>query len=300
MCGRNNLHNITFRVNGNLSIIIKVLRDNGAVPFEILTFSRLLDDRHLMTSQQRQSKILALINHKGFISIDELVELFDVTPQTIRRDLNQMAGANKIRRHHGGAERESSTENEDYQSRKIQNLAAKKAMAQQVAAMVPNGAAIFINIGTSTELVARALLQHSALRVVTNNIHVASILSANEDFQVIIAAGEVRHSDGGIVGEATCDFISQFNMDIGIIGISGIGDDGSLLDYDFREVKVAQAIIANSSKVILAADHSKFGRSAMVKQANINQIDVLVTDQAVPEKVANILSEQNIVVVICD
>ncbi|EPJ46377.1 MAG: glycerol-3-phosphate regulon repressor [Osedax symbiont Rs1] len=253
-----------------------------------------------MTSQQRQSKILALINQKGFISIDELVELFDVTPQTIRRDLNQMADANKIRRHHGGAERESSTENEDYQSRKIQNLAAKKAMAQQVAAMVPNGSAIFINIGTSTELVARALLQHSALRVVTNNIHVASILSANEDFQVIIAAGEVRHSDGGIVGEATCDFISQFNMDIGIIGISGIGDDGSLLDYDLREVKVAQAIIANSSKVILAADHSKFGRSAMVKQASINQIDVLVTDQAVPEKVANILSEQNIAVIICD
>jgi DeoR family glycerol-3-phosphate regulon repressor len=173
-------------------------------------------------------------------------------------------------------------------------------MAVQVAKMVPNGSSVFINIGTSTEMVARALLQHSGLRVVTNNIHVASILSVNEDFQVIIAAGEVRHSDGGIVGEATCDFISQFNMDIGIIGISGIGNDGSLLDFDFREVKVAQAIIENSSKVILAADHSKFGRNAMVKQANISQIDALVTDQTVPEDVNSILLEHQIDVFVCD
>jgi len=253
-----------------------------------------------MTSQQRQSRILNLINEKGFISIDELVELFQVTPQTIRRDLNQMADASKIRRHHGGAERESSTENEDYQSRKINHLAAKKKMAGQVASMVPNGASLFINIGTSTEMVARALLQHSGLRIVTNNIHVASILSANDDFQVIIAAGEVRHSDGGIVGEATCDFIGQFNMDIGIIGISGIGGDGALLDYDFREVKVAQAIIENSSKVILAADHSKFGRSAMVKQGNLSQVDALVTDKALPVDVQQIITEQQIEVFICD
>jgi len=253
-----------------------------------------------MTSQQRQSRILNLINEKGFISIDELVELFQVTPQTIRRDLNQMADASKIRRHHGGAERESSTENEDYQSRKINHLAAKKKMAGQVASMVPNGASLFINIGTSTEMVARALLQHSGLRIVTNNIHVASILSANDDFQVIIAAGEVRHSDGGIVGEATCDFIGQFNMDIGIIGISGIGGDGALLDYDFREVKVAQAIIENSSKVILAADHSKFGRSAMVKQGNLSQVNALVTDKALPVDVQQIITEQQIDVFICD
>ncbi|MCJ8338886.1 MAG: DeoR family transcriptional regulator [Pseudomonadales bacterium] len=253
-----------------------------------------------MTSQQRQSRILDLINEKGFISIDELVGLFQVTPQTIRRDLNQMADASKIRRHHGGAERESSTENEDYQSRKINHLAAKKKMALQVASMVPNGASLFINIGTSTEMVARALLQHSGLRIVTNNIHVASILSANEDFQVIIAAGEVRHSDGGIVGEATCDFIGQFNMDIGIIGISGIGADGALLDYDFREVKVAQAIIENSTKVILAADHSKFGRSAMVKQGNLSQVDALVTDKALPADVQQIVTEQQIDVFICD
>lgn len=253
-----------------------------------------------MTSQQRQSKILELINEKGFISIDELVVLFNVTPQTIRRDLNQMADENKVRRHHGGAERESTTENETYQSRKINHLSAKQRMAKHVAQMVPNGASIFINIGTSTEMVARALLQHQGLRIVTNNIHVASILSANQDFQVIIAAGEVRHRDGGIVGEATCDFIGQFKMDFGIIGISGISSDGALLEYDFREVRVAQAIIENSTTVILTADHSKFGRGAMVKQANITQIDHLVTDRPVPESIANIAAENQIHIDVCD
>lgn len=136
---------------------------------------------------------------------------------------------------------------------------------------------------------ARALLNHQNLNVVTNNIHVATILSAKEDFTVIVAAGEVRHRDGGIIGEATCDFISQFQMDYGIIGISGISNDGSLLDFDFREVKVAQAIIDNSECVILAADQSKFGRSAMVKQGNITQVDHLYTDKAPSAEITELL-----------
>ncbi|MBY4676727.1 DeoR/GlpR family transcriptional regulator [Marinobacterium arenosum] len=247
-----------------------------------------------MSQSQRQHQILELIQHKGFVSIDELVEHFKVTPQTIRRDLNQLADADKIRRHHGGAGVESSTVNASYQSRKIMNLAAKERIAAELVKMIPDGAALFINIGTTTETIAKALLNHRDLKVVTNNIHVASILSAKEDFTVIIAAGEVRHRDGGIIGEATCDFISQFQMDYGIIGISGISLDGSLLDFDYREVKVAQAIIEHSRHVILAADHTKFGRSAMVKQANISQVSHLFTDEAPPAEIAEILDANNI------
>ena len=88
--------------------------------------------------------------------------------------------------------------------------------------------------------------------------------------------------DRGIVGPATVDLIRQFRVDFGIIGISGIGPDGSLLDFDYQEVRVAQAIIENSSQVILAADHTKFGRKAMVRLGHIGQIDALFTDQAPP------------------
>ena len=111
---------------------------------------------------------------------------------------------------------------------------------------------------------------------------------------VIIAGGEVRSRDGGIVGEATCDFINQFQMDFGIIGISAIHPDGSLLDYDFREVKVAQSIIANSHQVMLAADHSKFGRSATVRLGNISQADHFFTDEQPPSEINTCLEEHQV------
>lgn len=243
---------------------------------------------------KRQAELVELVQEKGFVTIDALVQHFNVTPQTIRRDLSQLAESGLITRHHGGAEGTSSTANTSYNSRKIMSLDAKERIANEVVKMIPNGASLFINIGTTTETIARALLSHKALNIVTNDIHVATILAAKEDFTVIIAAGEVRHRDGGIIGEATCDFIGQFKMDFGIIGISGISLDGSLLDFDFREVKVAQAIINNSDSVILAADHSKFGRTAMVKQGNIAQIDHLVTDQTPPAEIVEILSNHQI------
>jgi len=248
-----------------------------------------------MTQNNRHLEIVRLVQDKGFVTIEQLVTQFNVTPQTVRRDLNQLAKDNRISRHHGGAGVIANTSNVSYQSRKILNLKAKERIAQEVVQMIPDGASLFINIGTTTETIAKALLNHNNLNIVTNNIHVATILSTKKDFSVIIAAGEVRHRDGGIIGEATCDFISQFKMDFGIIGISGISDDGSLLDFDFREVKVAQAMIENSNKVLLAADHSKFGRSAMVKQGNIAQVDHLFTDQQPVAEMMHYLTENNVI-----
>ena len=106
--------------------------------------------------------------------------------------------------------------------------------------------------------------------MITNNLNVAAILSDNPDCEVIVAGGVVRARDRGIVGEATVDFIRQFKVDIGLIGISGIEADGTLRDFDYREVKVARAIIEQSREVWLAADHSKFNRPAMVELARLD------------------------------
>ncbi|WAJ71962.1 DeoR family transcriptional regulator [Catenovulum adriaticum] len=247
-----------------------------------------------LTQQRRQDVILQMLEKKEFISIDELVEYFDVAPQTIRRDLNQLAKKDKITRHHGGAGKETNTVNVNYQDRKIMNLEAKQRIAEAIAATIPDGASIFINIGTTTELVAKELLNHKDLMIVTNNIHVASIMSFKEDFTVIIASGEVRARDGGIVGETTIDFINQFHTDFAVIGISGINDEGYLLDFDFREVKVAQAIIKNTESVLLAADSSKFGRNAVVKLGSINQVNHLYTDIDPPEKVKQIIVKSDV------
>jgi len=247
-----------------------------------------------MTQQQRQALILELIQRNGFASIDELVAHFQVTPQTIRRDLNHLAKSQKISRHHGGAGIESSTVNTDYQTRKIMDLSAKEKIAAQLVQMIPDGASLFINIGTTTETIAKALLGHKDLKVVTNNLHVAMILGAKADFSVVIAGGEVRERDGGVIGETTEEFIKNFRMDFGIIGISGIDSEGSLLDFDYREVRVAQAIIANSRQVLLAADHSKFGRNAMVRLGNISQADHFFTDAQPPRTITNILNEHQV------
>jgi DeoR family glycerol-3-phosphate regulon repressor len=244
-----------------------------------------------MAQRRRQDLIIELIQKNGFVTTEQLVDHFQVTPQTIRRDLNQLAEESKVRRHHGGAGIDSSTVNTAYQTRKIMELEAKERIAKELVRHIPDNSSLFINIGTTTETIARALLNHSNLRIVTNNLHVASILSAREDFNVIVAGGEVRNRDGGIVGEAPRDFIGQFKMDFGIIGISGIHIDGSLLDFDYREVRVAQTIIANSGKVLLAADHSKFGRNAMVRLGDITQADHFFTDQDPPAEIQQMLRE---------
>ncbi|RBO85856.1 MULTISPECIES: DeoR/GlpR family transcriptional regulator [Marinomonas] len=253
-----------------------------------------------MGQLSRQDKIVALVKDKGYASIDELATQFSVTPQTIRRDINELAKAGQVRRHHGGASYDSSTTNVAYATRQILQLGAKEQIAKRIAAEIPNNASLFINIGTTTETVARALLNHHGLQVITNNLNVATILSGKEDFNVIIAGGTVRSRDGGVMGEATIDFINQFRVDFGIVGISGIDPhDGSLLDYDYQEVRVAQSIISNSRNVFLAADSEKFGRNAVVRLGNITQVDRLFTDEQPPKAISKLMKEHKVQLELC-
>lgn len=253
-----------------------------------------MDSTIYMTQNNRHNQIIELVKEKGFMSIEELAEQFQVTPQTIRRDINILNEDNQVRRYHGGAGIPSSTFNSAYSDRKIHLLEEKQRIAEAIASRVPDHSSMFINIGTTTETIAKALLKHEGLTIITNNLHVASILSAKEDFNVIIAGGEVRSRDGGIIGEATVDFVKQFKVDFALIGISGIDEEGELLDFDYQEVRVAQAIIEHSRAVYLAADHSKFGRNAMIRLGNLSQADHLFTDRQPPETILTLLKESGV------
>lgn len=248
----------------------------------------------------RHAQIQKIVQAKGFVTIEQLAREFNVTPQTIRRDINMMSKAGLIQRFHGGAGIASSTENVAYNERKILCFQEKKRIARMVAAQIPDHASLFINIGTTTEAIAQALVKHSRLRVITNNLNVATILSTNENFEVIVAGGLVRHRDGGLIGEATIDFIQQFRVDFGIIGISGIDLDGTLLDFDYREVRAARAIIDNSRKVFLATDHTKFGRNAMVRLGNIAEIDTLFTDQPPPSALVEAMTKSEVKLIVAE
>jgi DeoR family transcriptional regulator, glycerol-3-phosphate regulon repressor len=245
-------------------------------------------------NEERQSEIVELVAKRGFQTIEALAQHFGVTVQTIRRDVNMLASEGRLSRYRGGAGLSSSIENMEYERRQVINLAPKQRIAAMVAQDVPDHASLFLNIGTTTEQAARALLSHQNLRVITNNINVAKILSENPQCSIVMAGGKVRNRDGAITGQLAAQMFEQFRADIGIIGVSGIDRDGGLFDYDLDEVMCTQAIIRNSRRVFLLADHSKFGRPALVKVGNLAQISALYTDAPPPEPISALLNEAGV------
>ncbi|MBF0679958.1 MAG: DeoR/GlpR transcriptional regulator [Devosia sp.] len=247
-----------------------------------------------MTTAMRQAQIVELARQKGGVSVEQLVGLFGVTAQTVRKDLNVLCSRGVLNRTHGGAIHPSGVENMEYEARRQIATAEKQAIGRAAAQIIPDDASLFINIGTTTEAVSQALTEHHGLMVITNNINVANRLRLAPGIEVVISGGVVRPSDGGIVGEAAVDFIRQFKVDFAVIGVSAIDSDGALLDFDFREVKVAQAIIANARHVILVSDATKFTRTAPVRIGHLTQVHSFITDYCPHDSIRQICAEQGI------
>lgn len=242
----------------------------------------------------RQAQIVKLARARGRVLVEELAAHFAVSPQTIRKDLKELCDCRLLTRTHGGALFPTGIANLEYEERRTMAAEEKKAIGMAAARLIPDRASLFINIGTTTEAVADALLDHNGLMVITNNINVASRLRVYPSFDVIIAGGAVRASDGGIVGEAAVDFIEQFKVDFAVIGVSAIDADGSLLDFDFREVKVAQAILHNARRAILVADSSKFARTAPVRIAHLSMVDIFITDRCLSPSIRDLCNEAGV------
>jgi len=233
---------------------------------------------------ERQKIILDSARELGEVEVEPLAERLSVTPQTIRRDLNEMCRMRLLQRTHGGAVVHDGVSNLGYESRRRFMSEEKAAIGARAADLIPDDSSLFINIGTTTEEAARHLLNHRGLLLVTNNINVIQMLRGNQSLQLMMAGGMLRNEDGGIVGESTAEFIGQFKLDHAIIGVSAIEEDGTLLDYDAQEVRVAKAIIENSRSTILVADSVKFERSAPMRIGNVSEIDFIVTDKPPPKK----------------
>jgi DeoR family glycerol-3-phosphate regulon repressor len=247
----------------------------------------------------RQEEIIAIARRHGRVNVEDLAGRFGVSPQTIRKDLNELCEQRHLTRFHGGAIIASGIENLAYEARRSIADAEKRAIGSAAAAIVPNSSSLFINIGTTTEEVANALKDHSDLLVITNNLHVATMLYPHPRIDVIIAGGAVRRSDGGVVGTHAIDLISQFRVDYAVIGVSAIDPDGALLDFDLEEVRVAQAIIANARTVLLVADRSKFERSAPARIGYLRDIDVFVTDALPSDEWRSLCAREEVKVIEC-
>lgn len=235
-----------------------------------------------------------MVQREGHVTVEALANHFGVTHQTIRRDITLLADNRLLQRIHGGASAQSSVENVAYNTRQVMCIDEKRRIAKLVAEQIPNHASLFINLGTTTEEVAKALHNHHGLHVITNNLNVAAMMCNYPDCEVIVASGVMRPRDMGIIGESTIEFIRKFKVDYGIIGISSIETDGTLRDYDMREVRTSDAIINQSRNVFLVADHSKFGRPSMVELGPLSRVTALFTDQAPPEEMAAVIKEAHV------
>lgn len=228
----------------------------------------------------RQSDILAHARQTGRVAVEELAARFAVTVQTVRRDLSALCDVGLLERVHGGAVLPSGVTNIAYEERRRLNARAKEAIAAEAARIVPPGASLFLNIGTTTEAVARALAETPNLMVVTNNLNVAQILAAHPSADVILTGGRLRRSDGGLVGDLAVETIRHFKVDIAIIGASALDGAGDLLDYDPDEVRVSRAILGQARMRVLVADHAKRDRAAPVRIGNLADLDLWITDTA--------------------
>lgn len=252
-----------------------------------------------MDVSRRQSEIAELVQTQGFLSVETLSERFGVTTQTIRRDVNRLCEAGILRRTHGGVELPPPAHNIHYRTRQILNLAAKQTIAKDVAAAVPDGASLAFSIGTTPEIVMQALSHHDGLRVFTNNLNVAMAASGPAQFEVTIVGGRLRHGDRDVLGHATQSFFSSYKFDIGIFGVAGVDEDGTLLDFDEEEMLSRQAIRGNSRQSFLVLDHSKFGRQAHVRGGHICQVSKVFCDAAAPASIGALLRNSATQFVFC-
>lgn len=240
-----------------------------------------------MVQTLRKPEIINIARREGKVTVEGLVDFFGVTPQTIRRDLTELAESGQLERVHGGAILPSTTVNIGYSDRRQLNQSAKVDIGRACAKHIPNDCSVFLNLGTTTEAVAAELTNHVGLLVVTNNINIATILSGSQESQVIVTGGNLRRADGGLIGNLALDTIAQFRFDFAVIGCSALHDSGDILDYDIQEVGVSKAIINRSDKVFLVADISKFDRKAPVRIASLSDVDRVFTDGDLPPSCAD-------------
>ena len=234
----------------------------------------------------RLPEILEIARAEGRVTVEDLAARLGVTAQTIRRDLAELDEAGKLERVHGGAILRSGTVNIGYADRAALNAEEKRAIARACAAEIPEGASVFLAIGTTTEAVARELRRHAGLMVVTNNLNIANILAEAPACQVIVTGGTLRRSDGGLTGPLTESAIRQFKVDIAVIGCSALDAEGDMLDYDIHEVGVSRTLIAQARRAWLVCDHSKLTRTAPARIDSLSVLDAVFTDRPFPPSLA--------------
>lgn len=251
----------------------------------------------LSISNPRLDHILTIIQEKGVCSQTELAEEFGVSVQTIRRDFASLKKNELIHVKSGIAYINSSKPiiNVDFATRQTKFMPEKKAVAQAIARDIPDGATIFLTVGTTTEQVAYALANKKNLTVITSSIRVANALcSSHSTTNVLIPSGNIRKSNGGIIGSTVLEDINQFHVDYMITSVGAFNEDGIALEFNVDDVAIARTVMSQSRNVIIAIDHSKFSSKASVMLCKPEAIDAIYCDEYPSHELLKIFNNSNV------
>jgi DeoR/GlpR family transcriptional regulator of sugar metabolism len=253
-----------------------------------------------VTGNPRHDQLVHYIAERGYMNIEDLAQLLDVSTQTVRRDIRKLSEQGLITRHHGGAGRVSSIMNTAFEQRELTLTQEKWAIAEAVADYLPERCTVFITIGTTVEAVARALLGRRDLRIITNSLRVAQILYKHQDMEVMVPGGTLRSHNGGIVGPGAVSFIEGFRADYLITSVGAIESDGTLLEFDVNEATVARTMITHSRHTLLVADHTKFHTSAAVAIGNARKAKAFFTDVKPPAAFCQLLEHEKVELIVAE
>lgn len=243
----------------------------------------------VLSPRARRERILDLVKQAGYMPIEALVASFQVTPQTLRVDLNALADEGRVVRHHGGAAIPSSVINTDYDARRADFADAKARLAQAVAHSVSDKSSVFLALGTTMLAMAGALTLRSGLKVMTNHTEAAQMLARQSGFDVVVLGGRLDPRNLGVTGPMTLEAVARYRPDVCILSAGGIDAEGNILDYYEHEAAIVRLMIKRSRRSILVVDHSKFGRSASVLVGHVEDIDQLYTDKPPPPGLKTLL-----------
>ncbi len=254
----------------------------------------------MLIATPRQQDIVSLAREIGRVDVDMLAERFNVTPQTIRKDLNDLCEQGVLHRYHGGAVLATGVVNFGYEARRQLATSEKRRIGVKAAALIPDNSSILINIGTTTEQVATALRGHRGLLVITNNINVVNILSGNMEIEVIIAGGVVRPTDGGVVGETAVDFIRQFKVDYAVIGASAIDEDGRAARLRLPRGQGCPRHHGQCPPHHPGRRRDEVQSGGAGRIGHLGEINCFVTDEPPPEPIAELCREHGVALEIAD
>ena len=232
-----------------------------------------------MDFSPRHARILGLLAEEGTIGVGALAELLGVSVETIRRDVKALAGRGEIVRMHGAIGLPSVVSEAPFERRMRENRAAKDAIAALAASTIRDGESVMLDTGTTTSILARALLDHRRLTVVTNSSDIARTLATVNGNKVYMAGGELRSDSGAALGFSAIEFVGRFSVDHAIISAGAINVASGVMDYDLEEAQFGEAVLARGRRRVVVTDSSKFGQKGLVRVCALGDVDELIANR---------------------